>query len=186
MALYLSSTQSRNARGPRFLKEPQVTGFLYAADMTPPTPTMMTTAISDMELAYTDAAGRVTPDFTNLGAGAIGGLTLAPGLYNWGTGVGISTDVTIDGAENDVWIFQIAENLTVANGVTVTLSGGAQARNIFWQVAGQVTLGTTSAFKGIVLSKTKIALQTGATVDGRLLAQTAVTLDQATVTEPAQ
>lgn len=100
--------------------------------------------------------------------------------------VNIWTRVTIAGGANDVWIFQVAENLTVANGVIVTLSGGAQAHNIFWQVAGEATMGTTSQFKGIVLSKTAIALATDATVNGRLLAQTAVTLDQSTVTEPAQ
>ncbi|MEX2442739.1 MAG: ice-binding family protein, partial [Alkalispirochaeta sp.] len=169
----------------------QVTGYLYAADMTPPTPTMMTTAISDMETAYTDAAGRVADDTAydttlNLGAGEIGGEILAPGLYNWGTGVTISTDVTISGAKNDVWIFQIANNLAVSNGVEVTLSGGAQARNIFWQVAGEATLGTTSHFEGILLSQTAIGLATGATTNGRLLAQSEVTLDQSTVTEPAQ
>lgn len=95
---------------------PQVTGFMDAADMTPPTPTMMTTTISDMELAYTDAAGRVTPDFTNLGAGEIGGLTLEPGLYKWGTSVSISTDLVIDGGANDVWTFQVDKNISIAKG----------------------------------------------------------------------
>jgi hypothetical protein len=76
-----------------------------------------------------------------------------------------------------VWIFQIAQDLTVANGAIITLSGGAKASNIFWQVAGEVTLGTSSDFKGIILSQTLIAMQTGATFDGKALAQTAVTLD---------
>jgi len=66
----------------------------------------------------------------------------------------------------------------------VTLSGGAQARNIFWQVAGQVTLGTTSDFKGIILSKTLIAFNTGSAFTGRALAQTAVTLNATAVTQP--
>ena len=56
---------------------PEVTGKVFAADQTPPTPSNMTTAISDMQLAYTDAAGRPTPDFVNLGAGTLSGLTLA-------------------------------------------------------------------------------------------------------------
>jgi len=154
-----------------------VTGKVYAADYASPTPTMMTTAISDMETAYTDAAGRTLPDFTELGAGNIDGLTLVPGLYKWGTGVTIPTGVTLTGGANDVWIFQIAQDLTVGNGAIVTLSGGAQATNIFWQVAGQVTLGTTSQFKGIILCKTLIEMNTGAMLDGRALAQTAVTLD---------
>jgi hypothetical protein len=158
-----------------------VTGKVYAADYASPTPAMMTTVISDMETAYTDAAGRTLPDFTELGAGNIDGLTLVPGLYKWGTGVTIPTGVTLTGGANDVWIFQIAQDLTVGNGAIVTLSGGAQATNIFWQVAGQVTLGTTSQFKGIILCKTLIEMNTGAKLEGRALAQTAVTLDSAIV-----
>jgi len=162
-----------------------VTGRLYAADMTSPTPSNLTTAVSNMETAYTDAAGRPTPDFVNMGAGNVSGLTLIPGLYKWGTGVLIASDVTISGGADDVWIFQIAEDLTVSNGVMVTLSGGAQAKNIFWQVAGQTSLGTTANFKGIILCQTQIVLQTGAVLNGRALAQTAVTLDANTVTQPA-
>ncbi len=162
-----------------------VTGNIYAADYTDPTPTKMITAISDMETAYTDAAGRTTPDHTELYAGDLTGQTLTPGLYKWGTGVLISEGgVTISGAENDVWIFQIAQNLVLANGAIVTLSGGAQTANIFWQVAGQVTQGTTSAMKGIILCQTLIEMQTGATLNGRALAQTAVTLDANTVIQP--
>ncbi len=144
----------------------------------------MTTAVSAMETAYTDAAGRTTPDFTELGTGNISGMTLTPGLYKWGTEVTITSGVTLTGGANAVWIFQIAGNLTVGNGAIVTLSGGAQAQNIFWQVAGQTTLGTTSQFKGIILCQTLIAMNTGATLDGRALAQTAVTLNANAVTKP--
>lgn len=163
-----------------------VTGKIYAANMTPPTPTKMTTAVSDMQLAYTNAAGRTLPDFTELYAGDVSGKTLAPGLYKWGTNLSINTDVTISGSATDVWIFQIAQDLIVANGVKVTLAGGALAKNIFWQVAGGtgVSLGTTSEFKGVVLAQKGIVVNTGATVKGRLLAQTAVTLDANAVTQP--
>jgi hypothetical protein len=162
-----------------------VTGQLFAADMAVPTPSKLTTAIGNMETAYIDAAGRALPDFTELGAGDVSGKTLAPGLYKWGTGLLLATDVTISGSANDVWIFQIAQDLTVSNGVKVILAGGALPKNIFWQVAGQVKLGTTSQFTGIILSQTKIVLETGATLNGRALAQTAVTLDANAVTEPA-
>jgi hypothetical protein len=155
-----------------------VTGNVYAADYASPTPTMMTTAVSDMETAYDDAAGRTSPDHTELGAGDITSMTLAPGLYKWSTAVLIgAAGVTLSGGASDVWIFQIAQDLTVGDGAIVTLSGGAQVTNIFWQVAGQVTLGTTSQFKGIILCKTLIAMNTGAQLDGKALAQTAVTLD---------
>jgi len=169
-----------------FSKSSLVTGNIYAANYTSPTPTKMTTAVSDMQTAYTDAAGRIIPDHTELYAGDVTGKTLTPGLYKWGTGVLISAGgVTISGSATDVWIFQIAQDLTVANGAIVTLSGGALPSNIFWQVAGQVTLGTTAQMKGIILCQTQIAMQTGATLNGRALAQTAVTLIANAVTKPA-
>jgi len=114
-----------------------------------------------MEIAYTDAAGRSIPDFTELGAGEIGGLTLIPGLYKWGTDVLISTDVTLSGGANDVWIFQIAGTLDEANGIHVNLLGGALAQNIFWQVGSSATLGTTTNFKGNILANQSITLNTG-------------------------
>ncbi|HLF20763.1 MAG TPA: ice-binding family protein [Bacteroidota bacterium] len=168
-----------------FSTSSMVTGKIYAANYTPPTPTKMTTAVSDMQTAYTDAAGRTSPNYTELYSGDVTGKTLTRGLYKWGTGVLISAGgVTISGSATDVWIFQIAQNLTVSNGAIVTLSGGAQASNIFWQVAGQVTLGTTAAMKGIILSQTQIAMSTGATLNGRALAQSAVTTDANTITKP--
>jgi hypothetical protein len=169
-----------------FSQSSLVTGKIYAADYASPTPTTLTTAVSDMETAYTDAAGRQTPDFTELYAGDVTGKTLTAGIYKWGTGVLVSAGgVTISGSASDVWIFQIAQNLELANGAIITLDGGAQASNIFWQVAGQVTLGTTAGMKGIILCQTAIVLRTGATLSGRALAQTAVTLDANTVTIPA-
>ena len=169
----------------QFSTSSKVTGKVYAANYAVPTPVKMTIAVSDMQIAYTNAAGRTLPDFTELGAGNIGGKTLTPGLYKWGTGVIIPTDVTLSGGSNDVWIFQIAQTLTVSNGVHVNLSGGAQAKNIFWQVAGQTTLGTTSVFNGNILDQTAIVLNTGAKLNGRALAQTAVTLDATAVIKPA-
>lgn len=167
-----------------FATTPQVTGNVYAADYATPTPSNMTTAIGDMELAFTDAAGRA-PDVTELGAGDIGGMTLDPGVYKWGTGLLIPTDVTLNGSRTDVWILQIAQDLTVANAARVTLTGGALPKNVFWQVSGQVTLGTTAHLEGIVLSQTAITLGTGASVNGRLLAQMAIAIDSSTIVEPA-
>jgi hypothetical protein len=170
----------------------EVTGKVFTVDAAGPLPcavtdpAFLTAAIGDMGFAYDDAAGRVGPDFTELGAGEIGGLTLEPGLYKWGTGVLITTDVTLAGGPNDVWILQVAGTLNQGNATRVTLAGGAQAKNIFWQVAGAVTIGTTAHFEGVVLSKTLIAVNTGASVTGRLLAQTAVTLQMNAVTQPAK
>jgi hypothetical protein len=168
-----------------FSTSSQLIGKAYAVDYKSPTPSNLTTAVSNMEAAFTDAAGRTTPDFTELGSGDISGLTLVPGLYKWGTGVLISTNVTLDGGPNDVWIFQISNGITQASKAKVLLAGGALPKNIFWQAYGAVALDTTAHIEGIVLSQTEITLATGATVNGRLLSQTAVTLDASTVTQPA-
>lgn len=171
----------------RFSTSSLITGKIYASNYAAPTPINMTTAISDMQTAYTDAAGRSLPDSTELGAGDITGKTIPHGLYKWGTGVLISAGgVTISGSETDIWIFQVAGNLTVANGAIVTLSGGATAANIYWQVGGQVVIGTTVQMQGNILSQTLISMNAGATLNGRALAQTAVTMiGNTVVTKPA-
>ncbi|MBZ0244641.1 MAG: ice-binding family protein [Cyclobacteriaceae bacterium] len=162
----------------------EVTGKVYAADQASPTPINLTTAVNDMITAYNDAAGRPSPDFSELATGNIGGKILTSGLYKWTTTVTVPSDVTISGGPNDVWIFQIDGDLTMGNAVSITLNGGAQAKNIFWQVAGTVTIGTNSHFEGVILSMTGITLQTSASMTGRALAQTAIILDANAVTKP--
>ncbi len=163
---------------------PIVTGSVYAADYAAPTPTKMTTSVNDMATAYTTAMGLVTPaPIVDLYAGNISGRILPPGLYKYNTGVLITNaGVTLTGGPNDTWVFQISQDLTVNNSAIITLLGGAQAKNIFWVVAGQATLGSNANFSGIILSKTLISLNSGAKVTGKLLAQTAVTLNASTVT----
>ncbi len=141
----------------------------------------LTAAIGAKGTAYTDAQGRA-PDYTELGAGNIGGLNLGPATYKWGTGVSIPTNLTLTGGANDVWIFQIAQGLTVSSGVQIILAGGALPQNIYWATFAASDLGTTSRFKGVILSQTAIVMKTGATINGKLLAGTAVTLDHNTVT----
>lgn len=167
-----------------FATSPQVTGKIYAANYSPPTPTNMTTAIGDMQLAFTDAAGRAA-GVTELGAGNIGGRVISAGTYRWGTGVLIPTDVTLTGSATDVWIFQIAQDLTISSGAKVILAGGALPKNIFWQVSGLADLGTTAHCEGTILSQTSITLRTGASINGRLLAQTAITIDEGAALQPA-
>ena len=167
-----------------FSTSPQVLGNVYAADDVSPTPATLTTAVGDMQAAFTDAAGRA-PDVTELGAGNLGGRTLQPGVYRWGTDVSIPTNVTLFGRATDVWIFQIAETLTVASATKVSLIGGALPKNVFWQVGGGVDLGKASHLEGVILGQTAITLHLGASIRGRLLAQTVVSLDSSTVAQPA-
>ncbi|GAA4104860.1 ice-binding family protein [Mucilaginibacter panaciglaebae] len=165
---------------------PIVTGKVYASDYAVPTPGNLTTAIGDMETAYTNSNNLVTPaPVVGLGAGDISGLTLPPGLYKWSTQLLITNaGVTLAGGPNDTWVLQIAADLIVNNTAIIHLTGGAQAKNIYWVVAGQATLGTAVDFSGNILSKNLISLNTGAKVTGRLLAQKAVTLNAATVIIP--
>lgn len=172
----------------------EVTGHIHTVDATGPAGSIpaasdLLTAKGDLTLAYNDAAGR-TPvpvgPFLNPGAGNIGGMTLIPGLYKFTSGLDIvGSDLTLSGGANDVWIFQIASNLNVGNGIHVTLAGGAQAANIFWQVGTSATLGTTSVFKGTILADQSISINTGAALEGRALASiAAVTLASSTIVKP--
>ena len=145
-------------------------------------PAMLGTAVLDMQAAYTDAASRV-PTVTELGAGNIGGLTITPGVYSWSSNILIPANVTLKGGPDDVWIFQIAQNVKIASATSILLRGGANPANIFWQVAGSVTIGTYAKFEGTVLCMTHIAMRTDASIHGRLYAQTAVTLQMNAVKE---
>jgi hypothetical protein len=169
----------------RFSTSHLVTGRVYASNYAAPTPSALTTAVGDMQTAYTNAAGRKNPTKINLGAGNIGGLTIKPGLYKWTSAVTIPKDVTLSGGKNAVWVMQIAGTLNISSGKKVALIGGAQAKNIFWQVAGSTTVATTATFNGIILGKTSIVLMTGAKLNGRALAQTAVTLDANNINKAA-
>jgi hypothetical protein len=170
---------------------PEVTGTIFTVAAAGPLgscrvtdDTRLTAAIGDKGFAYNDAAGRA-PDYTELAGGDIGGLNLGPATYKWSSGVKIPTNVTLTGGPNDVWIFQIAQGLNVSNGVQIILAGGALPKNVYWQTFAAADIGTTSKFSGVILSQTSIAMKTGASIDGRLLAGTAVTFDQNTVTQPA-
>jgi flagellar hook assembly protein FlgD len=163
-----------------------VTGRVYAANYTEPTPTNLGTAVLNMQTAYTDAAGRPAGvgAYLNVGGGTLAGQNFLHGTYTWGSNVTITDNITFTGTSTDVWILQISGSLAISSGKRIILVGGARANNIFWQVAGVVTLNSTSEFKGIILAQTNIAMKSGATLNGRALAQTAVTLIANTLTAP--
>ncbi|MDO8412960.1 MAG: ice-binding family protein [Gallionellaceae bacterium] len=170
-----------------FSTSAQVSGNVYAFDYAPPTPANVTTASNDMGTAYTDAASRTATSAatTNVGNGTLTGLTLTPGVYQWGTAVNITTDLTLNGSATDVWIFKVAGILDLVAAKSVLLTGGALPKNIFWQVAGAVNIGAAAHMEGVILSQTAITLGAGASANSRLLAQTTVTLESNAVTQPA-
>jgi len=157
----------------------QVNGIIYTVDAAGPAGSvidsdLLLAAMGDLTTAYNDAAGRSptpTGPFLDPGAGNIGGLNLVPGLYKFTSTATISgSDLTLTGGPDDVWIFQIASELIVASTMQVTLAGGAQANNIFWQVGTSATIGTFAVFKGTILADQAITMNTSSTTDGRALA----------------
>ncbi len=162
-----------------------VVGKIYAADYAPPTPAYVSTAISDQEAAFTAANGLTTNVIVDLGAGNVSGMTLAPGLYKWGTGLLITNaGVTLSGGPNDTWVFQISDDFTIDNDAKITLSGGALAKNVFWVTQTQALIGSNVNFKGNVIAKTLISVNTGTNVLGILLSQSAITLNASTIVKP--
>lgn len=162
----------------------QVTGRAYAADYGTPTPANLQTAVSDMQLAYMEAAGRA-PDFINWQSGNIDGLTLAPGVYKWSSGLSIQASVYLTGSATDVWILQIAGTLNVAANTEIILTGGALPRNVFWQCSGAVALGSMGHLEGVLLTATAFTSGAGSSIKGRVLSKTDVTITGSTVVVPA-
>ncbi|KAK4701809.1 hypothetical protein P7C70_g4417, partial [Phenoliferia sp. Uapishka_3] len=181
---YITGLNVQHTEGTSTGTSSSVVGTVYAADYNTPTPAYLYQAVNDSVAAYNYAVGLPNPDYVQFEAGNIGGQTLYPGLYTWDNSVYASTDVTISGSPTDTWVFQIAGGLKMASGANIILSGGASSSNIFWAVASGASLGTTSHFEGILSSATAVELLTGASMNGRIYAQTAVTLQKATVTQP--
>lgn len=161
-----------------------VTGKVFAADFTAPTPANLTQEVLDMQAAFT-AGNAVPPNFTDLYAGNLGGRTLTPGCYKWTSNVTVPTNVILSGSATDVFIFQIAGTFDLAAATTIQLVGGVLPKNIFWIISGASTIHATAVFNGNLLAQTSVATQAGSTINGRLLAQTAVTLLTTTIVRPA-
>jgi hypothetical protein len=161
----------------------QVNGTIYAVDASGPpcamiAPALLLAAKNDLTTAMIAAAGRTPvptdPDHLNPNGGNIGGLNLTPGIYKFtGTASITGADVFLTGGPDDVWIFQIAADLQVGSMRNIILAGGAQARNVFWQVGTSANIGTFAVFKGTIMSNQGIVMMTSSTLEGRALAFTA-------------
>ena len=184
--------------GGGFSTSSQLTGQAFAANYVGSS--LLTTAVGAMEAAYTDSAGRVNPDAErlNLGGGALGGVfggataPLTPGVYTFTVDVTIADTIYFQGSgmdedegETDVFIIQMTGNLKQVANTRVILSNGAKANNIFWQVAGHVTVAADAHMEGTLLAKTRVLFETGSSLYGRILTQTACVLQMATITQSA-
>jgi uncharacterized repeat protein (TIGR01451 family) len=156
--------------------EATINGAVHLADA------VASVAKTDLVAAYNDAAGRPVTATTGV---ELGGLTLGPGVYSSGGVLGITGTLTLDagGDPNAVFIFKSTATLITGAGSRVVLTNGARFCRVFWVVPSSATLGTNSEFVGHIFALTSIAAQTGATVQGQLLARNgAVTLDTNTIT----
>ena len=154
-----------------------VTGTVHATDAA------ATQAQSDATTAYNVAAS-LTP--TTTGISELNGLSLSPGVYTGGA-LALSDNgaLTLAGSAQSVWVFQAASTLTIGSATHITITGGASACNVFWQVGSSATIGTAAQFQGTVLAQQSVTATTSATVVGRLIASiAAVTLDTNTITAP--
>jgi hypothetical protein len=165
----------------QFSTSTQVTGKAFADNYSSPIPGELSVAVLDLEAAYTNASQRTAT--SSLVDGAIGGLTLTTGVYTFTAGITITSDLTFEGGLDDVFIIQTAGTLTQAANTQVILSGCVQAKNIFWQVADFIWIGTDASMQGILLAQTKVDFITGSSLVGRVLAQTAVSLGMAKITQ---
>jgi hypothetical protein len=135
-----------------------------------------TTAQTNLTAAYTNAAAQPCPGTNNFTGVNLGGKNLVPGVYCQTTAPTLTGTLTLNGS--GVYIFQIGSTLITASGARVVLIGGAQPCQIFWQVGSSATIATSTTFVGTIMALTSIAMQTGATLNGRALARNgAVTLD---------
>jgi len=160
-----------------------VGGAIYASDdVAPPgTAAMLLQAQNDLTAAYNAAAGATLPA-PAVAPADLGGKTLAPGIYTSASTMLLQNgNLTLDaqGDANAVWIFQVGSALTSvgsgpfpsAAGGNVILTGGAQAKNVFWQVSSSATIGDFTSFKGNILSLSSITMNSGAVTEGRMLAR---------------
>jgi hypothetical protein len=107
----------------------------------------------------------------------LAGRTLVPGVY-CGDAFTLTGKLTLSGS--GVWIFKSASSLITSPGSSVV---GDDPCNVWWRVVSSATLDTTTAFIGNILALTSISLNTGASLNGRALAQTgAVTMESNGVT----
>jgi hypothetical protein len=165
------------APGSSVTGEPHVLGSTHIDEA------VATGAKNALTTAYNEAAER--PPSGSAGT-ELAGQEFSPGVYNASKALLLSSGSVILNAEGNpdaVFIFQVGSTLITESNTSVSLVGGAQACNVFWQVGSSATLGSGTRFVGTIMAAASITANAGATIHGRLLAQSAaVTLEDNTIT----
>lgn len=140
------------------------------------------TAQADVTPAYNALAAM--PCGTALTGQDLGGKTLAPGVYCFTSAAQLTGTLTLAGPANGLWVFQVASALTTGTSAQVVMSGGGQAKNVFWQIGSSATIGQTTAFQGNIIAAVSVTLVQGASLHGRALSKAGVTMDTNIITLP--
>lgn len=159
---------------------------IYAGDDVGDSQNYLTMAREDLIGAYKEMVARTTDkDKVEAYKGNIGGKILPPGTYRFSNGANIPSDITLEGSDTDVWVFQVEGDINVATGVRMNLSGGAQAKNVYWQSSGRIILGANSVSVGTFINQLTAELKQNAQLTGRVLCKNGkVLLTQNTITKP--
>lgn len=159
---------------------------IYAGDDVGDPQSYLTMAREDLIGAYKDLVGRATDkDKIDAHKGEIGGKILPPGTYRFSNGANILSNITLEGNDTDVWVFQVDGDINVGPGVQMNLSGGALAKNIYWQASGRVVLGSNSVSVGTFINQLTSELKQNAQLTGRILCKNGkVLLTQNVIKKP--
>lgn len=159
---------------------------IYGSDDETDPINLLSNAKVDLVLAYKEAlALSADKDKSGLSGNNLGAKSFSPGCYKWNEDLFIKNDIIINGSESDVFIFKIPNNLKISSGVHMTLSGGAKAKNIFWQVGGKAEIGSESIMVGTILAEGSIDLNSRSELTGRALSKNSyIHLNQSTVIKP--
>lgn len=147
---------------------------------------LLSNAKVDMVSAYGKEVASV-PDADKIGIfnGNIDGKHLKSGVYKWNSGLSIANDFTLEGNEDDVWIFKIPGHMKIGSGVHMILNSGAKAKNIFWQVSGSAVIDTDSEISGTIIAQQFIELKKHSILNGRAFVKNGyINLDKATINKP--
>ncbi len=172
------------------LNATEVTGGaadIYATDDRDATAAaFVTQAKIDLINAYNEAETTAPDaDKIDLFAGALGNKILPAGVYKWNSRVTIPNDLTLEGSDTDVWVFKVAGDLRVGSDVTIKLSGGALAKNVYWQVGDNVLIKSKSSVVGTIMSQLTFEMKEQSTLAGRAFSKNEkIILDKNTITKP--